>query len=137
MHPPLISTITLIAELFIFGVISYVFYSGYEGRGFPFKLAYFALGYEIIFNIGYMIYRSIGLKSFPSLSLELKILGAVHGIFSLIVFIAWVIFIALAIKNYKKGMNYFQVHSKFAFMLLFFWIISLSSGILLYIKAYF
>jgi hypothetical protein len=137
VHPPLLSTITLIAELFIFGAISYVFYKGYEGRVFPFGLAYFTIIYEVIFNIGYMIYRSFGLKSAPSLSHQLKILGAVHGILSLLVFSAVIIFMILAIRNYKKGMNYFQVHSRFTATLLFFWIISLASGMLLYFKVYF
>jgi hypothetical protein len=137
MHPPLISTMTLVAELFIFGSISYVFYKGYEGRIFPFGLAYFAIAYEVVFNIGYMAYRSVGLKQTSALSEKLRRLGMAHGILSLIVFIALVIFLALAIKNYKKGMNYFKVHSSLTFLLLAFWVISLSSGILLYIKAYF
>jgi hypothetical protein len=136
MHPPLLSTITLFAELFIFVAISYIFYKGYEGRIFPFGLAYFAIIYEILFNVGYMIYRSVGLKAAGNLSSELKLLGAVHGVLSLFVFIAVVVFIALAIKNYKQGINYFKAYSSLAFLLLAFWIISLSSGILLYIKAY-
>ena len=137
MNPPLLSTITLAAELFIFSAILYVFYKGYEGRVFPFGLAYFAIAYEMVFNIGYMIYRSVGLKGASTLSENLKKLGMIHGILSLLVFIALIIFLALAIKNYKKGINYFQVHSGFTLVLLAFWTISLSSGILLYFKAYF
>lgn len=135
--PPLLSTITLIAELFIFGAISYIFYKGYEGRLFPFGLAYFAIAYEVVFNISYMVYRSVGLKQVSALSENLRELGMVHGILSLIVFIALVIFLSLAIKNYEKGINYFKVHSSLTFLLLAFWVISLSSGILLYIKTYF
>jgi len=137
VHPPLFSTLTLIAELFIFGAILYVFFKGYEGQVFPFGLAYFTIAYEVIFNIGYMVYRSVGLKQASALSENLKKLGMVHGILSLIVFIALVIFLVLAIKNYEKGINYFKVHSSLTFLLLAFWVISLSSGIFLYIKTYF
>ena len=137
MNPPLLSTITLAAELFIFSAILYIFYKGYEGRVFPFSLAYFAIVYEVVFNIGYMIYRSVGLKSADNLSTNLKILGAVHGILSLVVFVALVILMLLAIKNYKRGINYFREHSKLSFLVIGFWIISLASGFLLYFKAYF
>src|SRR5690349_8813743 len=112
--PPLYSTITLFAELIISTIIYYTLYQGYKHNKFPTKLAAFALIYELVFNISYMISRvSPQIKSTHVESPFLIGLAIVHGILSLIMFITLIIFFILAWKNYAKGVNYFVKYKFF------------------------
>ncbi len=136
MHIPLFSTITLIAEIIISCIVFYTFYRSYMHNKFPTPLVAFALLYEITFNISYMATR----VSANTEKIEIPwhiVLAASHGILSLIMFISLIIFMLLAWKNYRKGINYFKQHKYITIIFLIFWSISIISGILLYFVEYF
>lgn len=135
--PPLTSTITLIAELFVSLIIYLTLYRGYKRGTFLTLPAFGALFYETVFNISYMVSRTPDhLKSTVVKPLYLVLIGATHGILSLLMFIALVIFFFLAWKNYKKGVNYFLIHKKTTILFTILWTLSILSGISFYLLEY-
>jgi len=137
MHAPLYSTITLFAELVISTIIYYTLYQGYKNNKFPSKLAGFALLYELVFNISYMAGRVPSHVKVAKIETPLIVgLAIIHGILSLIMFIALIIFFIVAWRYYKKEKNYFAEHKKLTFTFLFFWTFSIVSGVLFYLVEY-
>lgn len=136
MVAPLQSTITLGMELLIAVVIATIIYRAWAKNIFMRRLAIFAVAYETVFNIGYMILRSAH-ASKATLSPQLMAVGAVHGILSLVIFVAVIVLFWKASKSFSKGENYFQKHTVIAALFLLGWIISLLSGLWLYWAAYY
>ena len=138
MHIPLFRTITLFTELLVTVSILYIFYSGYKKNKFPFTLAACTLAYEILFNISYMASRVLSGENPGTLQPPAIIALAIfHGIFSLLMFLALLVFIILAWINYKKGLNYFLLHKNFTKVFIFLWLIAVISGIVFYFVTYF
>ncbi len=137
MHGPLFSTITLFTELLVSAAVYFTIYKGYRHNKFPTKIAFSALAYETLFNISYMFSRvpshAKAAKATPPL---LILLAVVHGILSLVMFIALIIFFVLAYRSYKKEKNYFYEHKKLTYIFLFFWTFSIISGVLFYCLEY-
>lgn len=137
MAAPLQSTLTLFAEIIITIIVLYVFYSGYRKNKFPRYLAAFAIGYEIVFNISYMVSRMLTHNVAASRDTGIEIaLAAFHGTLSLMMFILLIVFFVFAWKNYSKGTNYFKKRKKITVLFLIFWLVSVLSGILFYIVEY-
>ena len=121
MQIPFFSTFTLFTEMIVTVSILYVFYLGYKKNKFPFKIVAVALAYEIAFNISYMAYRSISnVKNEPKMPRLILDLVIFHGIFSLIMFVALLIFMGLAWRSYKKEINYFKLYRTFSILFLTF-----------------
>ncbi len=136
-HIPWFSTFTLFTELIVTASVLYVFYTAYKRNVFPYTLVAITLGYEILFNISYMASRALGGKN-PSKLSGSHIIGLAifHGTFSLLMFIALLVFMSLAWKNYKKGINYFQLHKNFTIVFIALWLIAIASGFGFYYTAY-
>ena len=138
--PPLFSTFTLFTELLVTVSILYTFYISYKHNKFPKKLVFITLAYEIIFNISYMSYRAliheaeIGAHAHTTFHIAV---AAFHGIFSLSMFIALIIFFIIAWRKYGKGINYFKEHKYITFSFIVLWMIAIFSGLLFYFLAYF
>lgn len=137
MNPHLYSTITLFAELIISAIIYFTLYQGYRHNKFPSRLAFGALLYELIFNITYMASRVPAHARAARLETPFVIgLAIVHGILSLIMFMALIVFFIFAWKSYRKEVNYFRNHKIQTFVFLFFWTFSIVSGVLFYLVEY-
>ncbi|NTW22449.1 hypothetical protein HGA34_02795 [Candidatus Falkowbacteria bacterium] len=136
MQIPIASTITLIMELIIGFLIYFIVFQGYKNNKFSSKLAFFAISYEIVFNVGYMVYRTVVKPSTAQLGGALKGVAAAHGILSLIMLIAVVALFLKASKEYAKNTNYFAAHRMQTCLFVLLWSISLLSGIFLYAKVY-
>lgn len=137
MHAPIYSTITLLAEIVISSIIYYTIYRGYKHNNFPAKLAAFALLYESIFNITYMFSRVPSQAKVAHIETPFLIgLAIVHGILSLLMFIALIIFFIVAWIRYRKGINYFLSHKMLTGIFLFFWTFSIVSGVVFYFVEY-
>jgi hypothetical protein len=135
MHAPLYSTVALLAELIVSSAIFYTIYQGYKRNTLPERVAIGALVYEILFDISYMIFRLPARESGANKSL-LTGLGIFHGTLSLVMFLSLIAFFVLAIKNYRRNVNYFRVHKRLTFAFLFLWSISVLSGVALYFVEY-
>lgn len=136
-HIPWFSTFTLFTELLVTLSVLYIFYSGYKNSRFPYLLTAATLTYEILFNISYMASRILSHANPSRLENNtVLVLAAFHGIFSLLMFIALLIFMSLAWRNYKKGLNYFKNHSIITFSFIFLWLVAIGSGITFYLATY-
>ena len=135
---PLLSTITLIAEVLISCIVLYIFYSGYVKNRLPYRWVVFALTYEVLFNITYMVYSALNhVRQSVDTDTALQTgLAIFHGTLSLIMFIALVVFLAVAWRRYKRGENYFRKHGHLTLIFIAFWLLAVCSGIVLYIAAY-
>lgn len=136
MDIPLVSTLTLLAEFVVAACIFSVIYSGYRVNIFMKRLAMWTIAYEIVFNVGYMVYRSIAHPKSYTLSPLLKTVAALHGALSLAMLVAVVVFFLKASKAYGAGENYFKKQKIATGAFVFCWLVSIASGILLYLKAY-
>jgi len=141
MEAPLFSTFTLFTELIVTAAIFYVFYRSYKYNSFPVKIAVFALGYEIAFNISYMTYRFFDHGLAEPTTTEhgpfYIALAIFHGSFSLIMFIALIVFLLVAMKRYKQGINYFKKRKVLTGTFLGAWSMAVLSGVAFYFVAYF
>jgi len=137
MTIPIYSTVALFTECIMLIVILYIFYNGYKYNRFNYKLVAIALSYEIIFNISYMLYRTVSAPESKSVHSAIVIGFAIlHGILSLVMFILLIVFLLLAWKNYKKKINYFKKHSVLSLIFIIFWLIAVISGIIIYAVYY-
>lgn len=137
MNPPFYSTFTLITELFVTSSVLYVFYKGYKENVFKSKLAFATIAYEILFNISYMFMRSSTHRDDTTATKFHIMLAASHGLSSLLMFVALIVFMLVAYNNYKRGVNFFKAHSKLSGAFLTFWMISVISGVVFYVNTYF
>jgi hypothetical protein len=135
MHAPLYSTVALLAELLVSLAVFYTFYQGYKRNKLPEKVAIGAIVYEILFDISYMLYRSPTRESGANKTL-LTGFGIFHGSLSLLMFVSLIVFFILAIKNYRRDINYFLIHKRSTFAFLVFWSLSVISGVILYFVEY-
>ena len=136
MHIPLISTLTLLAEVIVASLIFFVVYTGYAHNNFQKKTTEWTIGYEIIVNVGYMLYRSIAHPQSYALSSLLKVVAMAHGILSLAMLIWVVVFFLKARRGYASGENYFKKHRIVTMAFTACWLASIFSGIFLYLKVY-
>jgi len=136
---PWFSTFTLLTEALVTASVLYILYSGYYKNRFPAQLTAVTLLYETLFNISYMSYRALSHvdnSTHPDSSFHIA-LAIFHGTFSLFMFIALIIFMYFAWKNYKNGINFFQKFKKLTLVFLIAWLIAVVSGFAFYYEAYF
>lgn len=134
MNAPLLSTISLITELLITVSIFYIFYKGYFQGKFLTKLAIVTILYELIFNISYMASRTPHVTS--NQTSATTPFAIFHGVLSLTMFVCLIIFLIVAWSNYTKNENFFKNHTVITLLFLFFWSVSVTSGIMFYIMKY-
>lgn len=138
MNAPILSTFTLFTELLITVAVIYIFYKSIKTSMFPAKLAFITLAYEILFNISYMVYSSVKRES-VEMTREFTWKTGVaifHGIVSLIMFIALVIFMLVAYRAYKQNRNFFRENLTLSYIFLFFWFVAIISGIVMYLTHF-
>lgn len=137
MPIPFWSTITLLTEILVTASVLYIFYTSHKTGRFPEKLAAVTVGYEILFNITYMASRIFEHKNPSELMSHAAILLAIfHGTFSLIMFVALLVFLFVAWRAYRKGQNYFAVHSKATIVFIVLWLVAVVSGFAFYYLSY-
>jgi heme A synthase len=139
METPWFSTFTLFTELLVTTSVFYIFYQNLKFDRFPGRLTAITLGYETLFNISYMTYRSLThVEHEGHVHTPLHIaVAAFHGIFSLSMFIALIVFMVLAWRAHKRGENFFRKHLVMSKVFLVLWAIAIVSGMLFYYLAYF
>jgi len=139
MTAPFFSIFALIAEFCVTAVVFYVIWTAIANVRFNRKLGFGVLAYEVIFNISYMVMRSLEHVSEKPSVVEKPgetALAIFHGTFSLVMFIALVIFFIVADKHYAKGENFYVHHHRLTSVLLYSWSVSVLSGALFFARLY-
>jgi len=139
MHAPFFSIVSLITELFVTASVFYIIYRAYHEGVFMRGFAYCVLGYEAIFNITYMFSRVI--RHVPEHASAQHSpfhigLAIFHGIFSLVMFIALIVFFLMAARAYGNGVDYFKLHPWVTTTFVIAWTISIFSGVLFFFVLY-
>jgi len=119
--------------------VFYVIWTAIANVRFNRKLGFGVLAYEVIFNISYMVMRSLEHVSEKPSVVEKPgetALAIFHGTFSLVMFIALVIFFIVADKHYAKGENFFVHHHRLTSVFLYSWSVSVLSGALFFARLY-
>lgn len=137
---PLFSIISLVTEILVTISVLTVIYRAYHSGVFMRMLTYGTLLYEGAVNISYMTHRL--LEHAPD---EVTIyhepgtiaLAAFHGTFSLLMFIALIVFFLMAAHRYGRGENYFRAHPRLTKTFVVAWLVSISSGIVFFFLLYF
>ena len=138
MPIPFFSIVTLFTEVVVTALVIFIVRRGYRTGVFPRRLAFSVLGYEALFNISYMVSRTLHESGEPVRTMkpgELP-LAIFHGTFSLVMFVALVAFFLLAARGYGRGENYFLLHRKTMIAFLSAWGISVLSGFLFFARIY-
>lgn len=125
------STFTAIAELFVTAGVLTIVYQNFKGRGFNSKLALGIVLFEFFVNMLYMISR-MDHHSTANHPTWFIILAAAHGSLSLIVFIMFAVYAALAHADIKKGKYFFKDHPIQTKVFVALWMVSILSGEAMY-----
>lgn len=136
---PIYSIFSLLTETLITIGIFYVFYVAYTENRFMHKLAGGILAYEILFNISYMASRfwtHVDPDDHVDSPFHIGV-AIFHGTWSLTMFIALLVFMYFAWKNYDKGINYFKEHNRLTTTFIVAWTIAILSGYLFFYEGYF
>lgn len=139
MTAPFFSIFALTAEFCVTAVVFYVIWKAVAEVRFNRKLAFGVLAYEVIFNISYMVMRSIehaNEKGDAGEKPGMVTLAIFHGIFSLVMFVALVVFFVVASRHYARGENFFVHHHRLTSVFLYAWSVSVFSGALFFIRLY-
>lgn len=141
MVPPFFSILSLVTELCVTASVLYIIYRAYYDGVFLRAFALAVLGYELLFNISYMSARLFGhVLSGEHAHTAHKpyeiAVAAFHGSFSLVMFIALVIFFGFALRGYGRGENFFRAHPSLTAVFISAWTLSVFSGVFLFFLLY-
>lgn len=139
MPIPLWSIVTLGTEIVVSGFVYFIIYEAYTRGAFHRLLAFLVLGYEIVFNISYMLSRLAQGTHDGTAQITTPYqtgLAIFHGTFSLIMFISLVVFFVTAALRYARGENFFHAHPRLTITFCIAWFISVLSGIAFFIALY-
>jgi len=136
MTAPLFSTVTLATEIVVTTSVLYTFWSAYTRGRFPYVLTGITLAYEILFNVSYMVLRTATHGPITQDAPAEIALAAFHGIFSLLMLVGLVVYMTLAWRAYRKGVNYFRVHRRFTAVFIAMWLVAIASGFAFYALEY-
>lgn len=130
---------TLGTELLVSGFVYGIIYDGYRRNRFHRRTAFFVLGYEVLFNISYMLSRL--LENTPGRVTQVLTpyetsLAIFHGVFSLVMFLTLVAFFIAAARGYGRGENYFRMRPRLTILFALAWLISVLSGVAFFVNLY-
>lgn len=136
MHIPFWSIFTLCTELAVTASVYFIIWKAYRTGVFLRTLAFVTLGYEVLFNISYMLSRELGAQSTQVYSPYETGLAIFHGIFSLIMFVTLAVFFIFSARGYARGENYFLLRPKLTGTFVAAWGVSILSGMAFFASLY-
>jgi hypothetical protein len=136
MEAPFFSSFSAIAEIFVTAAVLYIVLNNYQGKGFAWRLAAAVCLFEFSVNMLYMISRLRADAASGEATGPMALFAAGHGLLSLIIFVALVVFCFQAYQAWKRGAFYFQERPTLTFVFLFFWTVSVVTGEVLYVVRY-
>jgi len=132
------STITALSELIVTVIVLYVIFDNLKGNPLRWKLLSITLAYEVFVNVFYMVYRAVVVvENHPEpLGNWVTLLGAFHGILSLIMLIGLIVMAVFAYQASKKDIAYFKERKALTYLFIGLWMISIASGEALYFAVW-
>jgi hypothetical protein len=137
MDIPILSIVTLLTELVITASVYFIIWKAYRTGAFMRRLAFAILGYELLFNISYMLSRELGVDESTVVYNPYETgLAIFHGTFSLLMFVMLFVFFIMAARAYRRGENYFLIHPRLTWSFVLAWGVSILSGIAFFASLY-
>lgn len=133
---PLFSTVSALTELGVTAAVFYVIAQAYYKDRFHGGLLTFALTYEVLFNVAYMVRQLITESPEADRPGWLTALYAGHGLLSLVMLLALIVFALAAFRQHKYGINMFQEQKGMTLAFVVLWSISIASGEAIYLVEY-
>jgi len=132
------STFSAVSELIVTAIVLYVIVSNLRGGPLRWKLLFGTLAFEVFVNVTYMVHRSVVITAnHPDpLGDWVGILGAFHGVLSLIMLVGLLIMSGLAYRTARRGESYFRNRRGLTHTFVALWVISVGSGELLYVLVW-
>lgn len=129
MSIPAFSIFSAISELFVTIVVLYAIISNLRGGPFRWKLLGAALLFELSINVVYMIKRAATVDSDLEMTAALKTLFAVHGILSMVMFVALLLVYLYCTFEQKAGhRTWLQRNPAGTWAFVAFWLLAVLSG---------
>ncbi len=137
-NPYYFSTFAAISELFVTTAVLTVIISNLRGHPLRWKLLWGTLAFELFINVSYMVSRTVVIaQNDPApLSSWIGVLGALHGILSLVMFVGLIILALLATRTLRRGEAFFQKHQALSLVFIVLWLISVGSGEVIYLAVW-
>jgi hypothetical protein len=136
MHIPLWSLLVLFAELLVTASVYFIIWKAYRTGVFLRLFAFAILAYEAIFNVSYMVSKENSVSGTTVYSPYETGMAIFHGVFSLVMFVALVVFFVTASRMYRRGENYFLTHQRLTITFVIAWAISILSGVAFFVSLY-
>lgn len=129
MNIPPFSIFSAVSEIVVTVVVLYSIIHHYRGGRLPWKLLGVALLFEFSVNVVYMVHRAAVVDSETQLSSGLRNLFILHGILSMVMFLALVLAYLYCTFEQKAGLRtWLQRHPVGTWTFIVLWIISVGSG---------
>lgn len=137
-NPFAFSTFAAISELVVTTLVLYAIVGNLKGGPFRAGLLFATLTFEILVNVAYMVNRTVVVAvNHPNpLGEWVGLLGAFHGILSLVMLIGLIAISGLAYRASKQGRSFFREHRGLTYTFLVLWLISVGSGEVLYFAVW-
>lgn len=136
MAAPLFSTLSAITELGVTAAVFYVIAQAYYHDRFRGGILAFALTYEVLFNVAYMVRQLVTTSPEVDRPGWLTALYAGHGLLSLVMLLALIVFALAAFRQHKHGINMFQEQRGATLAFVVLWSLSIASGEAIYLVEY-
>jgi len=137
MNVPAFSIFSAVSELFVTAGVLYVVWANWNRRRFPGPLFLAVALFEGLVNVLYMANRASRASSgAESISTAMKIFFAVHGMLSLLAYIAFVILGVLAFQEQKADRWFFRERVLLTAVFVVAWVVSVGSGEVLFALRY-
>jgi hypothetical protein len=135
---PTFSLFSATSELFVTAIVLYTVITNLRGKPLRWKLLGGCLLFELCINVMYMVYRSAPIDTSAELAASLRLLFMVHGILSLVMFVALVLLYVVSTIDHKLGRpTWFRRHTVGTWAFLGLWLLSVGSGEAAFIWRYF
>jgi len=128
------SIFTAISEVFVTAIVLYTIVGNLRGKPFQWRLLGGCLLFELCINVMYMVIRATQADTTQALDPGMKILFAVHGIMSLVMFVALLLLYLIAVFDFKSGHpTWFQRNVRATWGVLSLWLIAVISGEVIFV----
>jgi len=137
-NPYYFSTFSAASELVVTALVLFVIITSLRGGPFHTRVLFGTLAFEISVNVAYMIHRTVVITTHGSNPLAhwIGILGALHGVLSLVMLLGLIGLSVVAYRASKQGRSFFREHRGLTYAFIVLWLISIGSGEVIYFAVW-
>lgn len=137
MNIPTFSIFSAVSEVFVTIGVLYAIISVLRGKPLPKVALGIVLAFELCVNVVYMAGRASHADKSTEISQGMKLFYAFHGTLSLLMFVVLAAVYLLSLWDESSGrQNWFARHRVGSYVMIFFWMVSVISGELIFYLAH-